>query len=208
VDDSDNEKFFIDTLVSPWPLPKQTHLLFVHSHSSPEFQLGDLFNRSTLIHAREKIIEKGTSPYPMLDQFLLECIRSSVMRSDIQLKQVRIFDDCKISSFFFLEKKADFWISKANVLVYTFANDRFCQRIGREHKRNAVYHVAELRKGIITQRCFDPDCRHFVSPSLEIPLELNPLRNQENSELEMFPSLEEIPDGELLNQLLQSGVKI
>ncbi|KAJ3054490.1 hypothetical protein HK097_001671, partial [Rhizophlyctis rosea] len=54
--------------------------------------------------------------------------------------------------------------------------DRFCSNIGRQHKSNGVYYVVDLKTGVFNQRhvCYDPDCRHFRSPDICIPLHLNP----------------------------------
>ena len=68
-----------------------------------------------------------------------------------------------------------------------------------------MYHVADLGKGIITQRCFDPDCRHFVSPALNIPPEINPIHPHQD---EFSDELEKIKDDELVDQLLQNGIEI
>lgn len=46
---------------------------------------------------------------------------------------------------------------------------KYCHRIGREHKSNHIYLICNLSKGVITQRCFDPDCRGYESPPVEIP---------------------------------------
>lgn len=46
---------------------------------------------------------------------------------------------------------------------------KYCQNIGREHKSNHIYLICKLSQGYITQRCFDPDCRGYESPPVEIP---------------------------------------
>lgn len=50
--------------------------------------------------------------------------------------------------------------------------NRFCQNIGREHKSNHIYLICNLTRGILTQRCFDPDCRGYESPPIDIPVSL------------------------------------
>lgn len=50
--------------------------------------------------------------------------------------------------------------------------NRFCQNIGREHKSNHIYLICNLTRGSISQRCFDPDCRGYESPPVDIPVEL------------------------------------
>jgi hypothetical protein len=55
------------------------------------------------------------------------------------------------------------------VLCYTIGGNRFCGNIGRAHKSNATYIVANLDAGVWFQKCYDPDCRHYRSPSSPIP---------------------------------------
>ena len=62
--------------------------------------------------------------------------------------------------------------SQFNTLLLTIAGTRYCRNIGREHKSNNIYLACKLTKGIIVQRCFDPDCRHFESDPVEIPADL------------------------------------
>lgn len=49
---------------------------------------------------------------------------------------------------------------------------KFCRNIGREHKSNHIYLICNLSNGAITQRCFDPDCRGYESPPVDIPYDL------------------------------------
>jgi hypothetical protein len=98
VDEADKEKFFLNTLVSPWPLPEHIRLLFVQSHAVPGFHVGNQLTRGTnSFHQSGKVIENQASPYPLLDHFLLEYIKARVERPKIYLKQVRIFDDCTLN---------------------------------------------------------------------------------------------------------------
>lgn len=52
----------------------------------------------------------------------------------------------------------------ANTLVYYFINDRYCHKIERSHKSNAVYYLLNIDKMEVRQKCFDPDCRYYQSP--------------------------------------------
>jgi hypothetical protein len=99
-DNLDKEKFFLDTLVSPWPLPPDTRLLTVDNRSASDEQnknqdaIPPSPNKS--FHKSGKILDIQASPYPMIDRFLLGWIQSRVERPDLQsLKQIRIFEDCR-----------------------------------------------------------------------------------------------------------------
>ncbi|KAI0562680.1 DNA-directed primase/polymerase protein isoform X1 [Gracilaria domingensis] len=46
---------------------------------------------------------------------------------------------------------------------------KYCENIGRHHKSNNVLLVADIHAKTMYQKCFDPDCRGFRSPSWSIP---------------------------------------
>lgn len=46
---------------------------------------------------------------------------------------------------------------------------KYCANIGRHHKSNNVILIADLRFRLMTQKCFDPDCRGFRSDPWHIP---------------------------------------
>ncbi|KAJ3105337.1 hypothetical protein HDU97_008234 [Phlyctochytrium planicorne] len=66
----------------------------------------------------------------------------------------------------------------SKTIVYGIIGTRFCFNIGREHKSNGVYYVAELTRGHFSQRCHDPDCKYFRSHEESIPIEFNPFREE------------------------------
>jgi len=55
------------------------------------------------------------------------------------------------------------------VLCYRVAGSRFCARIGRPHKSNQIYFVADLLHGVVYQKCFDPDCYEYRSEPWRLP---------------------------------------
>ena len=68
----------------------------------------------------------------------------------------------------------------ARAVVFNISGTRFCPRIGREHKSNGVYFMADLEQGVWWQKCYDPDCRNFSTAAQAFPrdvLEL-PLHTQ------------------------------
>ena len=48
----------------------------------------------------------------------------------------------------------------------------YCQHIGRDHKSNHVYYVANVVQGVFAQKCHDPDCARYRSEWMPLPPEL------------------------------------
>jgi hypothetical protein len=44
---------------------------------------------------------------------------------------------------------------------YHVGGTRYCARIQRAHKSNQIYFVADMKHGLVFQKCFDPECRGF-----------------------------------------------
>ena len=55
------------------------------------------------------------------------------------------------------------------VITYQVTNNRFCQNIGRMHCSNHIMLEVDLYKGLLFQRCWDPDCRGYRSPAEFVP---------------------------------------
>nr|XP_011470308.1 PREDICTED: DNA-directed primase/polymerase protein isoform X2 [Fragaria vesca subsp. vesca] len=90
----------------------------------------------------------GKSPFPALDAFV-EFVATIGNVSG------------KIRSWY--------WFSEFGLMVYSMSRNRYCERIGRQHKSNHVIYIADLRRGVYYQKCHDPDCRGYRSPSRPIP---------------------------------------
>ncbi|CAH1445525.1 unnamed protein product [Lactuca virosa] len=95
----------------------------------------------------------GKSPFPRLDEFV-EFIATI---GDVQ---------GKIRSWY--------WFSEYGLMVYSMLRNRFCERIGRQHKSNHVMYVVDLQKGGYYQKCYDPDCKGYRSPMRPVPPEVFP----------------------------------
>ncbi|KAK9994593.1 hypothetical protein SO802_024296 [Lithocarpus litseifolius] len=95
----------------------------------------------------------GKSPFPALDKFV-EFIASIGNVSG------------KIQSWF--------WFSEYGLMVYSMSRNRYCERIGRQHKSNHVMYIVDLRRAVYYQKCHDPDCRGYRSPSRPIPIDIIP----------------------------------
>ncbi|OMO86979.1 DNA primase, UL52/UL70 type, Herpesviridae [Corchorus capsularis] len=95
----------------------------------------------------------GKSPFPALDEFI-ESIASTGNVSG------------KIRSWY--------WFSEYGLVVYSMSRNRYCERIGREHKSNHVMYVVDMRRAAYYQKCYDPDCTGYRSPLRPIPVDCIP----------------------------------
>ncbi|CAN8068567.1 unnamed protein product [Agarophyton chilense] len=58
-----------------------------------------------------------------------------------------------------------------HLLVYAIKGGyKYCANIGRHHKSNNVLLLADMDNRTMYQKCFDPDCRGFRSPSWAMPV--------------------------------------
>ncbi|XP_022865174.1 DNA-directed primase/polymerase protein [Olea europaea var. sylvestris] len=96
----------------------------------------------------------GKSPFPALDVFVETVVASVGNVSG------------KIRSWY--------WFSEYGLMVYSMSKNRYCERIGRQHKSNHVIYVVDLRRAAYYQKCHDPDCRGYRSPIRPIPDDVLP----------------------------------
>uniref|UniRef100_A0A7C9CL28 DNA-directed primase/polymerase protein n=1 Tax=Opuntia streptacantha TaxID=393608 RepID=A0A7C9CL28_OPUST len=129
-----------------------TEVNYNYKHGKPSSVLKELtFNASKSEGSRAYLL--GTSPFPSLDAFI-ESVGSVGNVTG------------KIRSWY--------WFSEFGLMVYNMAKSRYCERIGREHKSNNVMYVVDLRWALYYQKCYDPDCRGYRSPSRPIPDDVIP----------------------------------
>ena len=60
---------------------------------------------------------------------------------------------------------------------YQISKNKFCYNINRPHKNNNIMIEVDFDKFVLTQICWDPDCRGFRSQPFIIPEELKPDKN-------------------------------
>ncbi|KAL2550531.1 DNA-directed primase/polymerase protein [Forsythia ovata] len=113
-----------------------------HSCFPPEFHLDACTSDAS------KTYLMGKSPFSALDVFV-ETVASIGNVSG------------KIRSWY--------WFSEYGLMVYNMSRNRYCERIGRQHKSNHVIYVVDLRRAVYYQKCHDPDCRGYRSPLRPIP---------------------------------------
>eukprot|EP01041_Mallomonas_annulata_P000956 gene956-1856_t len=59
-------------------------------------------------------------------------------------------------------------------ITYQIGNNKFCSNIGRQHKSNSIMIEADLTRGLLSQRCWDPECRSYRSLPIIIPEQCRP----------------------------------
>ncbi|KAJ7974130.1 DNA-directed primase/polymerase protein [Quillaja saponaria] len=114
----------------------------------------------------------GKSPFPSVDKFV-ESISPIGNTSG------------KIRSWY--------WFSEYGLMVYSMSRNRYCERIGRQHKSNHVIYVVDLRRAVYYQKCHDPDCRGYRSPLRAIPVDIIPDPSV------IFDSIEMVHDGQAID---------
>ncbi|CAN6480826.1 unnamed protein product [Victoria cruziana] len=93
----------------------------------------------------------GKSPFPSLDRFIESVVSNSGTRGWI---------------------RSWYLFSDYDLMVYNIAGNRFCERIGRQHKSNHVMYVVDFRRSCYYQKCHDPECRGYRSSMHPIPYDV------------------------------------
>ena len=86
----------------------------------------------------------NSSPFPRLDALIMEMATWNGRQG-------------WIANWSYLESR--------HIITYGIGGNNFCHNIGRFHKSNGIYLLADFNVGAIYQKCFDPDCRslrHFL----------------------------------------------
>lgn len=112
-------------------------------------------SRPTLGHVASGDVSFGTqSPLAELDSFVSAELCSWPGNSRPILRSWRLLED-------------------VGILTYNIGNNRYCERIQREHKSNHIFIVCYLRKRIWSQSCHDPECRAMKFESAHRPIPWN-----------------------------------
>ncbi|KAI6180746.1 DNA primase domain containing protein [Aphelenchoides besseyi] len=179
--DPDFETLFYDSLIMPKDYDK--HLLIdvqrleskaaaiqrkehVGSGGGIEQFLRPIQNTNTRV--KDLCVSFGPSKFPDLDQHVLAFVRQQVSAAVIRKTTLSF-----LSSF--CRRQIQYEVRggiNGRTLSFQFHNCRFCWNKRREHKRQNVYWIVNLETFEMFQRCFDPECRNFVSESFPIPEEV------------------------------------
>ncbi|CAD6194563.1 unnamed protein product [Caenorhabditis auriculariae] len=112
---------------------------------------------SSLKFKEKEEFSNGSSPYPDLDDFMLEFWK-------------------------LLEENG-----KPKSIIYYPANCRYCFNIRREHKSNGTYWTVDFEKREFYQKCFDPECRGTSSNHFPLPKFVTSIDKREEEEEEEDP---------------------
>ncbi|GAQ81589.1 hypothetical protein KFL_000850050 [Klebsormidium nitens] len=106
--------------------------------------------RSTVVKA-SRVAE--ASPFPAVDAFIQDMATGD--DTPARLRNWSLFEE-------------------RGVLVFNIDNNRYCERIGRQHKSNNVMYVVDFLLAGYYQKCHDPDCRDFRFSIRPLPPHLLP----------------------------------
>lgn len=95
----------------------------------------------------------GRSPFPVLDEYV-----ASIASIGSTLGKIQSW----------------YWFSAYGLMVYNMSRNRYCERIGREHKSNHVMYVVDFQRACYYQKCHDPDCKGYRSPFRPLPWNVIP----------------------------------
>ncbi|KAK9830391.1 hypothetical protein WJX72_011482 [[Myrmecia] bisecta] len=56
-----------------------------------------------------------------------------------------------------------------DVVLFNIKGNRWCGNVGRAHKSNGIFYIADLKGGIWYQKCYDPECRNYRSEAMPLP---------------------------------------
>lgn len=145
-----DEKIFMHSLVSNID-PMARLLTFSGQGEKFQFTEAATFQKGV---GSEHDVQRGSSPYPTLDAFIVELCRFT-------LGDLGSARNIGIRS----------WVSMDNgsILIYNPTGYRYCNNIGREHKSNGVFIVVDMHEGIWYQKCYDPECKGYKSNSCPVP---------------------------------------
>lgn len=126
------------------------------------------------------------SPYPLLDAFMNAMLqvwgdvpnaedqrRKTQTPHALQTTQVDLRTNNSLGG---LQRKVTSWsVTSATAaaplfIAYRVQGTKYCKHVNRPHRSNGIFFVVSIAQRTFVQRCYDPDCRGFESPPIQIPL--------------------------------------
>eukprot|EP01083_Nonionella_stella_P019002 52845_1 len=205
------EKFidFMDTLVCAVDVDDTTKILKYPVASYPSYAAA----------TQAQYVEKGykSSPFTRLDEYMQDVVhnwcRSTAPWADGMSKLPKdITKDHPLYDAVQSEGKISGWKlfkdeeGNASAMTYSVERNRFCMNIARCHRSNRIYFVVKFKEQVFQQKCFDPNCRTFISPSVDIPSYLLEAEDKEFEE-ELIASCDKIEKKICKTEHLKEEVK-
>lgn len=113
----------------------------------------------------------SASPFPLLDDFVRLLITGADAGEAATAGQGPLVrpppsSTASVSGYV----KSWLYFADTRTLAYNIGGGyRYCNNIGRHHKSNGVYLVADLVRGELVQKCYDPECAGYRSAPTPIP---------------------------------------
>ncbi|XP_008559029.1 DNA-directed primase/polymerase protein isoform X2 [Microplitis demolitor] len=140
-------EIFLESLVTYFTNKSDLHLLEFTDESGPD---SIKYDRSTQFKNSSQLTrdQYQSSPYPAIDKFIMGIVKPGTIRVS------KYFDD-------------------RQKIAYEIIGNRYCANVGRQHKSNNVYWIADLKNKIVYQKCHDQeDCADFKSEPIPFTDEL------------------------------------
>ncbi|XP_035855937.1 DNA-directed primase/polymerase protein isoform X1 [Sander lucioperca] len=97
-----------------------------------------------------------SSPHKEVDNFVLTVVKKDGVHGMFTSTGIRRWN----------------YFAAEQLLVYDIAKYRWCENVERFHKSNNIMIVVDLKEEEWYQKCHDPECRNFRSPSYPLPQEI------------------------------------
>jgi hypothetical protein len=180
--DGNEEKLFLDSLASVVPDEYSQPIPFtsIPGAMGPE---APHHVHQDHDHGPSVSSTNAVSPYPELDAFVKQVLETRPGHRGF-IRGWMLFES-------------------SSLLAYQIGGNRYCERIGREHKSNHITIAVDLNRCVWYQRCLDPECRagHYRSEARPIPPQvICPLLGDDILDLEVDMALREAErNGSLLS---------
>ncbi|KAK0169151.1 hypothetical protein PV327_002897 [Microctonus hyperodae] len=149
---------FLESLISYFPDKKKMLFLEINENSKIDACKYTQYNQRKELQEYPNNQNKE-SLYPAIDKFILDLVHPGTIRA------IKFFEE-------------------SQTITYEIVGNRYCANIGRPHKSNNVYWVADLKYRCVYQKCHDQDdCPNFKSEATPFPCEINFLLSDADDDL-------------------------
>ncbi|KAJ3037510.1 hypothetical protein HDV00_001623 [Rhizophlyctis rosea] len=146
---AEDEAFFLNSLVCAVEYRPGMKILRAVSSESEEV----VRDRGAGVRKTEHVTPISqtydTSPYPLIDEYILQSIRNRAGSDRAVIKSCCYF-------------------AYGQAIVYNIVGDRYCFNVGRQHKSNGVYYVADLKNGVYNQRVDEAEGAVIIGGGVEL----------------------------------------
>ncbi|KAG8041106.1 hypothetical protein G9C98_002094 [Cotesia typhae] len=150
-------EIFLESLVSYFPEKDNLQLLELSDDIVADLTKYDSTQFRSFTQASRE--QYHSSPYPAIDKFIMGIVKPGTIR---------------VSKYF----------EDRQLITYEIIGNRYCANVGRQHKSNNVYWIADLKNKIAYQKCHDQeDCADFRSKPIMFPDELTFIIDEEDDDI-------------------------